>query len=91
MGRAEEKFPWEVKIFLQPRHLSPPNPVYKSFYPRGTFSTLTPYCPTWPTDRTQTPHPTQPTLLRLHIISMEAAPATMARPGQSHAPNPGPQ
>ena len=40
-----------------------------------------PFCP---------PPPTRPPLLRrLHRISMEAAPATMATRGQSHAPNPG--
>ena len=68
----------------------PPNPVYKSFYPRGTFYTLTSHCPFVP----QTPPPSPPPpplLLRyLHKMSMEAAPATMAidRRGQSHAPDP---
>ena len=55
-GGAEKKFPQEVKIFFQPRHLSPPNPVYKNFYPRGTFSTLTPHCPHW----AHTPPPLEP-------------------------------
>ena len=39
--------PGGEKICFQPRHLSPPNPVYKNFYPRGAFSTLTPHCPHW--------------------------------------------
>ena len=47
-GRAEKKIPpGGEKFFFQPRHLSPPNPVYKNFYPRGTFSTPTPHCPHW--------------------------------------------
>ena len=46
-GGAEKKIPPRGEFFFQPRHLSPPGPVYKTFYPRGTFSTLTPHCPHW--------------------------------------------
>ena len=72
------------------RNAEAPEPLYKNFYPRGTFSTLAPHCPTWPTYAPPSPHPTPPPLLRwLHRLSMEAAPATMAQRGQSHAPDPG--
>ena len=34
-----------MKIFFNHDTCPPPNPVYKNFYPRGTFSTLTPHYP----------------------------------------------
>ena len=55
-GDSRKKFPEEENFFFQPRHLSPPNPVYKIFYPQGTFSTLTRHCPHW----AHTPPPPEP-------------------------------
>ena len=88
-GGGRKKSPLGGDFFLQSQYLSlPPNPVYKNFYVRGTFSTLTCQCPTGPTDP---PPPSLPPLLRrLHKIPMVAASATMARRGQSHAPILGP-
>ena len=104
-GGQEKKFPREVKFFSTATS-SPPNPVYKNFYLRGTFSTLTPHGPHWahrpppvepppppprrPPPPLAPPNPTPPPLLhRLHRDFVEAAPGTMARRGQSHAPDPG--
>ena len=73
---------------------APPNPVHKHFYPRGTVSTLTPHHPPLPHRPPKpppvAPPPPPPVVLRyLHRISVKAAPATLARRGQSHAPDPG--
>ena len=93
-GGRTKNCPRRRKFFFQPQNLSPPNPVYKNFYPRGPFSTLTPHCPHFYKSFLQNfltfyTCPRVGILLRrLHRISMEAAPATMARRGQSHAPNP---
>ena len=44
-GRAEEKFPHEVKTSVNRDTCPHPEPVYKRFYPQKTSSTLTPHGP----------------------------------------------
>ena len=90
-GRAE-KLPKEVIFFSTATLVPPPKPGIQKFYPQGTFSTLTLHCPPLSHKPPPIPPPLRPPppplLRRLLRISMEAAPATMARRGQSHAPNP---
>ena len=103
-GEGGRKIPPGGENFFSTATLVPPQPRKQKFLPAGDFFYPNPtLSPLGPQNPPQTPPPVAPPpppppkpptptpaplLRRLHRISMEAAPATMARRGQSHAPDP---